>query len=234
MVTGHDLLRVAATKIGQRYVFGAFAPKNDPNYQGPWDCAEFGSWVIFQVTGRLFGCNTQDPAKAARADAYTGWYERDAMAMGRIISAPDGIRVPGAILLLKPKTGAIGHCVFSTGDGGTIEAQNPRKGVIRSRATGRLWDYGIVLNFVQYTRSEAPAPTLPPIVYRITTPLMQGRGVADIQRALLAKGYRIGIADGLYGPKTHLGVVAFQKNNGLTADGMVGQATARGLGINLR
>src|SRR5512135_1240506 len=45
-VSGNDFLTLAATKIGQEYVLGANAPFEDPDYDGPWDCAEFVSWVV--------------------------------------------------------------------------------------------------------------------------------------------------------------------------------------------
>jgi peptidoglycan hydrolase-like protein with peptidoglycan-binding domain len=51
--------------------------------------------------------------------------------------------------------------------------------------------------------------------------------VAELQRALLALGYKVGKADGVYGSKTRKAVVKFQKAHKLKADGLVGQKTAR-------
>ena len=48
MTTGNDLLRLAATRIGQKYL-NVLVPKDNPNWSGPWDCAEFASWVVFQT-----------------------------------------------------------------------------------------------------------------------------------------------------------------------------------------
>ena len=54
-----------------------------------------------------------------------------------------------------------------------------------------------------------------------------------VQQKLKELGYYSGRVDGVYGQGTRNAVVAFQKANGLTADGVVGQNTARALGISL-
>lgn len=55
---------------------------------------------------------------------------------------------------------------------------------------------------------------------------MHGPDVRKAQNALRAMGYGVtGEADGLYGPRTELAVFAFQKANGLPADGVLNLAT---------
>src|SRR5882724_5320181 len=54
--TGQQLVALGNTRVGDPYIFGALAPKNNAIFHGPWDCAEFVSWIIFQTTGRLYGC----------------------------------------------------------------------------------------------------------------------------------------------------------------------------------
>lgn len=57
----------------------------------------------------------------------------------------------------------------------------------------------------------------------------KGRDVTGIQERLKALGYHSGSADGVFGSATAASVKAFQKQNGLEADGVVGFATAKKL-----
>ena len=59
-----------------------------------------------------------------------------------------------------------------------------------------------------------------------------GDAVRTIQTKLSNWGYFSGAIDGIYGPKTEEAVKYFQRKNGLTADGVVGPATLRALGMS--
>ena len=59
-----------------------------------------------------------------------------------------------------------------------------------------------------------------------------GGEVKEVQRRLKEWGYYKGSVDGVYGKATKNAVIAFQKKNGLTADGIVGKATYKALGMN--
>lgn len=71
-------------------------------------------------------------------------------------------------------------------------------------------------------REEAPRG------YALTFPYLQeggtGEAVRSLQQLLAAKGYSLS-ADGIFGPKTKQAVVQFQKKQGITADGIVGEKT---------
>lgn len=58
-----------------------------------------------------------------------------------------------------------------------------------------------------------------------------GKEVTDIQTVLKQKGYYTGSVDGIYGTRTRNAVIAYQKANGLSADGIVGKNTLASLGI---
>lgn len=60
----------------------------------------------------------------------------------------------------------------------------------------------------------------------------KGGEVKEVQRRLKQWGYYNGAVDGVFGEGTKKAVVAFQKKNGLTADGVVGKATYKALGMN--
>ena len=59
----------------------------------------------------------------------------------------------------------------------------------------------------------------------------KGSEVKEVQRRLKLWGYYDGAVDGVFGAGTKKAVIAFQKKNGLTADGVVGKATYKALGM---
>jgi N-acetylmuramoyl-L-alanine amidase len=218
-MTGEKLLLIAETHIGEPYIFGALAPKNDPLYKGPFDCAEFLSYVVYQITGELYGCanNAGDPGGA---DAYSGFWARDAKKLGIVISIAEANRTPGAVLLRVASNGIIGHGVFCDGAGATIEAHSRSRGVTVERTSGRRWDFGVLIPGILYTREGTNTP-LPPegTIYRLLRPMMRHADIKKIQKKL-----RID-ADGIFGRRTHEAVRAFQVRAGLIADGEVGPLT---------
>lgn len=58
-----------------------------------------------------------------------------------------------------------------------------------------------------------------------------GEVVRTIQQKLVRWGYFNGPVDGIYGSKTASAVKSFQRKNGLTADGITGNATLKALGM---
>ncbi len=60
----------------------------------------------------------------------------------------------------------------------------------------------------------------------------QGGEVKEVQRRLKRWGYYAGSVDGVFGVGTKNAVIAFQKKNGLTPDGVVGKSTYKALGMN--
>ncbi|MGN1067245.1 MAG: spore cortex-lytic enzyme [Candidatus Fimimonas sp.] len=60
-----------------------------------------------------------------------------------------------------------------------------------------------------------------------------GATVRTIQTKLKRWGYYTGSVDGIFGSKTKAAVQYFQRKNGLVADGIVGNATAKAMGITL-
>jgi len=134
MAYGDDLVALARKHIGEEYFFGARARFLDPDFKGPWDCAEFISWVVFRVSGEqvLLGCMPRDPS---RGDAYTGFWVDDARKYGLIISLGTALKTAGALLLRGPTKKRIGHIAFSLGNGrNTVEAYDRKHGVIRGQA----------------------------------------------------------------------------------------------------
>lgn len=61
----------------------------------------------------------------------------------------------------------------------------------------------------------------------------RGDQVITLQKKLKNWGYYSGSVDGIFGSATEQAVMYFQRKNGLTADGIVGPATAKALGMSL-
>ena len=70
--------------------------------------------------------------------------------------------------------------------------------------------------------SPAPAQATVQPVLRLGS---RGAAVIQLQRRLIALRYDVGPVDGVFGSQTFHGVVAFQKVNGLSRDGIVGPRT---------
>ena len=233
-VKGDRILQLGRRHIGESYVLGSLAPKNNPRWTGPWDCAEFASWLVFQAAQVLYGCasDSNDPASA---DAYTGYWARDAERLGVRISVEQAAQTPGAAVLRSPPPGAVGHIAISDGRGGTVEAHSARAGVIASTLSGRRWDMGILVPGIEYSERAAGQEIEEPsvVMYRLTEPHMIGPTVREIQQKLKEKGVDPGPIDGDFGPSTHAAVVSFQASRRLVIDGEVGPTTARALGVRL-
>ena len=85
--------------------------------------------------------------------------------------------------------------------------------------------------------TPTPLPPVPASVMAVTpdpslptaAPVMRtgskGQEVKDLQTRLSALGFYSGEIDGEFGPGTKEAVIAFQKTNGLEADGIVGEET---------
>ncbi len=232
-MNGRKVLQIAARRVGDEYLLGVMVPKDNSNWSGPWDCAEFASWCVYQAAGILYGCenNRADPSIA---DAYTGYWQRDARRLGQKVSVELAAQTPGALVLRYPQPGLIGHIAISDGRGGTVEAHSRRTGVVEKLISGRRWDTGVLVPGIEYTQRNRPVPVESPVVvFRLTTPLMSGRKAREIQSKLKEKGFNPGRLDGVYGPKTAAAVAAFQIANGLVADGETGIETATALGVEL-
>ncbi|MDB5229678.1 MAG: hypothetical protein JWN76_483 [Chitinophagaceae bacterium] len=233
MPTGKQLLQLANQHKGEKYVFGTLVPKNASQWKGPWDCAEFVSWVVYQLSTQLYGC-VNDNGNPASADSYTGYWKRDADQLGKIITVEEAAQTQGAAILRCAANGVIGHIVISDGKGGTIEANSTRTGVINSVVSRRRWDIGVLIPWIDYTTKdmvEIADPT--EAIYRFTTPLMHGPKIKKIQSALKGLGYHPGKIDGYYGSQTFTAVKSLQVKKGLVADGEVGHKTAKVLGLDL-
>lgn len=120
----------ATAQAGDRYVFGATASIDDAD-PDTFDCSELVKWAA----GR-HGVDVPDGT----------WLQYlDLKSEGATMSVEEAINTPGALLFSFPSEPQPGqgrpssaHVAISLGDGRTIEAANPRKGVIFGEAEGRF------------------------------------------------------------------------------------------------
>ena len=122
-----------------------------------------------------------------------------------------------------------------------IEAKGRDDGVVKRplNAEAGYWNaFGRPAFLKAEIEGGAPTPQPAPVgwelsrVLKRTSSIMKGEDVRAVQRALIARGYSCGAsgADGQFGAGTESAVKAFQKANGLAADGIVGQNTCEKLG----
>ena len=114
-----------------------------------------------------------------------------------------------------------GHVGLFIGGGYVIEASGTKAGVIKSKITDSKWKYWGELKNVSFDG----------IVETDEKPTLKkgdkGTYVTLAQSYLIKLGYSCGTtgADGDFGKNTEAAVKAFQKDNGLNADGVIGQVT---------
>lgn len=235
MASGSEIVAHAAGKIGQKYVLGASVPLNDPDYDGPWDCAELCSWAVFQAARIIYGC-TRNDANPGVADAWTKSWKRDMETLGYEIPVNDARFIPGAMLLRRSETA--GHIAISRGDGETtVEAKGRREGVISGKILGRSWQWGVLVPGIEYdsvsSLSAQEAVYTQPPVLKVDAGITEYReSVRAVQSRLSELGYMEPTeVTGVFGLATELAVLQFQRWSGITPDGEVSMETVRELGL---
>jgi hypothetical protein len=238
---GKDVIAIGSTRIGQSYVLGADVPLDNPNWQGPWDCAEFASWCAYQAYGIVFGAGKV--AKVAKAEPYSGHWYSEGRKPGIAVPWRRALGIEGAFLVRKPRKKLIGHVAISLGNGRqTLEARSRNLGLGKfDKAGERPWDIGVLLPGVDYgdetivddrpTADNALDPGLPSAFLAYGKPMRAGADVVALQRALAAMGVDPGPIDGKFGSTTAAALVSFQAREGLEVDGILGPVTAKALDL---
>ena len=220
------------SKYGDNWKKNADA-KND-NYYGTatygskWighyvlDCSGFFVWAYKQ-----FGL----PMSHISSNIYKSYCTKD---KGKLTDALKKTILPGVAVFTGQVAGNHPHVGLYVGDGKVIEAAGTQAGVCVSNITDRKWTFYGYLKDVSYSSENAPVSPSEPsdedfLIFDYPTLKKGNKGeyVKLLQTKLMEHGYslpRYG-ADGDFGNETLSAVKAFQKDHGLTADGVVGKKT---------
>lgn len=184
------------------------------------DCSGLFSWAFKQLGGQMYhGSNTM----------YLKWCSNK----GKLNK---GKREDGKTL--KPGTAVFvwngnnySHVGLFVGNGQVIEARSTKLGVVFSKVTDNRWSHWGELKGVDYSAKTADSTPSSTPADKSSLPTLKrgnkGEYVTLLQTELVNRGYDIGSygIDGDFGKCTEAAVKQFQRDNGLDADGIVGQKT---------
>jgi N-acetylmuramoyl-L-alanine amidase len=234
MTFADDVLMRAKAHVGEDYILGSRADFLDANYSGPWDCAEFVSWVIFRASGERVLLGVQ-PRQPDNADAYTGFWADDAAKYGLSVSVDEAINTKAYLLLRRPGSAGIGHIAFSRGDGkSTIEAHSKKQGVIIgvTDPDARNWDIGVRLPDPADWQSLTATRSLPKNwSLRESAGDLRDPRIPFLVAALRKKGVNVPAKATSFTTGMTKAVAKFQQSKGLVVDGIAGPETFAALGV---
>ncbi len=227
-----SVLSAAAAEIGQCET----PPNSNKTKYGEWYgmngvawCAIFVSWA-FDKGGNPLGKVDTPKGFHYCPSGYNYW-----KANNQLTATPQG----GDIVLYDwGKDGLPDHTsifVKDNGDGKTFTAIEGNTSAANDSNGGtvmkRVRYYSLVLAFVSpmcYADGWKPLTATPSVI--VLKKGSVGREVVNLQKALNSKGAQL-TADGFFGAKTEIALMAFQTANQLVADGIAGENTYAALGI---
>lgn len=201
------IVELAKERLGCPYKLGASGEviKGKQTF----DCRGFTWWLLKQVGSQIsqVGATTQ-------YNTVSDWVER-----GLITDMPDIV----CCVFMHDKTtaGKMSHTGMHIGGGQIIHCTS-NGGVKYGDTSNKSWTHYAIPKGI-YSAEEIERAK-----GKMTRTLKagcSGDDVAELQKALKSFGYDCGSADGVFGAKTTAAVVGFQRDNGLTIDGIVGQKT---------
>lgn len=149
-----------------------------------------------------------------------------------------GMELPlGALVFTGSTADNHPHIGTYTGDGWVTEAAGTKEGCIKSKLSNKKWTWWGLEKGVEYefipgggtAPSTTPAPAPTPATKTPATIRKGNKGalVTQMQQMLDKLGYSLGICgvDGDYGTATEKAVKEFQRDHGLSQDGVCGPKT---------
>ena len=201
-------VEIAKSLIGCDYVFGAKGEIR--NGRPVFDCRGYTWYVLNKV-----GISISPVGATTQWNTAGDWTERGQTAD----SMPN---VVCCVFKYRESDRKMSHTGIHIGDGAILHCTE-NGGVKYGSLEDRSWtNYAIPRGL--YSRSDIDKAR-GMVKMRTLRNGSAGMDVEDLQQRLNALGYPCGVPDGLFGTKTLLAVKAFQSENGLTMDGVVGPAT---------
>ena len=192
------------------------------------DCSGLFTWAFRQLGGTMYhGSNTM--------------YREYCTSKGKLTSELKKTLQPGTAVFTGSSETNHPHVGLYVGNGKVIEASGTQAGVCVSNLTANKWTYWGKLKGVDYSAQNSPvSPSKPTNEQKPgqTMPTLRkgdkGDYVSILQNKLLVRGYKLPRfgADGDFGNETLEAVKQFQRDHGLTADGVVGAKTWEALEKN--
>lgn len=237
--TANGLVEYVKAQIGKPYWYGSFGQLgtqsfyNQKKRQYPseykWTySSDTASKKVHDCVGLIKGYLWCD-SPADNTPTYNGAQDVSANGMrdrctkkGVISTIPE---VAGTLVFMD------GHMGVYIGNGEVIEARGHAYGVVKTKLSGRGWTSWGYCPWIEYPKEEEPKKDNNSADYTIGMDYLRkgdkGEAVKALQILLIGRGYSCGDrgADGDFGTATDTAVRAFQKENGLTVDGVVGKDT---------
>ena len=228
----------AKARLGDPYVFGALGQECTPENRKKYARSDYPSIIndcpvlsgkaskcsqcdnvgrhIYDCRGFTYRCLLDAEIKISTVGATTQWNTTaDWMERGK---TADGM--PDLVLcLFKQKDNKMSHTGLHIGDGHIIHCS----GEVKTAMLEPSWTHWAVPKGLYDKTTVKNARRI-----KAVTTLKKGskgEAVRKLQEALIQLGYDVGTADGSYGTKTVSAVKAFQKDHGLTVDGIAGMNT---------
>ena len=176
-----------------------------------FDCRGFTYWVFKQIGFTINGAGA-----TSQYNDDSNWSEK-----GLIANMPNDV----VCIVFKDVKGTKEHTGIYIGDGQIIHCSN---GVQTGKITDKGWThYALVKGFDGKREGGDVDPDIPEEDRPTLRKGSSGACVTKLQELLIRRGYALPKygADGKFGNETLTAVQSFQRDHGLTVDGIVGDAT---------
>ena len=208
-VDGSGTALADSTSVEANKSYGWKFTPTDSNYK-----SISGSVVVYTVrrVSHSGGAAADSAAAAAQPTVYSG-------------SRGESVKTLQAQLNAKGFNAGSVDGIFGKNTQAAVMAFQKANGLAADGIVGKL-TWAKLYDTTAALPAASTATGTQPMVYRGS----RGDAVRKLQELLNKKGFDCGAVDGIFGSKTYAAVVAFQKANGLSADGIVGPLTWGKLG----